>query len=100
MAVETMEREVDVLEDDITWLDRARCRDTDPDRFFVRGAAQARAAIRMCQGCPVQERCLRYALEHDIDFGVWGGLTERQRRALKRRQYAQRALSSTRPGHR
>lgn len=68
------------------WLDRARCRGSDPEQFFVRGAAQAKPAVRMCQGCPVKEECLEYALTNDIDFGVWGGLTERQRRTLLRRQ--------------
>lgn len=71
--------------DERSWLDDARCRGTDPDRFFVRGAAQAKPAVRICQGCPVQEECLDYALTNDIDFGVWGGLTERQRRSLRRR---------------
>jgi len=60
----------------------------DPEQFFVRGVAQARPAVRVCQRCPVQESCLDYALTHDIDFGVWGGLTERQRRTLQRRQLA------------
>lgn len=70
------------------WSDRARCRGTDPDQFFVRGAAQARRAIAVCSGCEVKEQCLGYALEHAIDFGVWGGLTERQRRAYQRRLVA------------
>jgi WhiB family transcriptional regulator, redox-sensing transcriptional regulator len=72
--------------DETSWLDRARCRGTDPERFFVRGAAQAKPAVRLCQACPVREECLDYALTNDIDFGVWGGLTERQRRSLQRRQ--------------
>lgn len=71
------------------WLSRARCRGMDPDRFFVRGIAQARPVIRVCERCPVQDECLRYAIENDITFGVWGGLTERQRRAHQRKQYAQ-----------
>lgn len=71
------------------WLGRARCRGMDPDRFFVRGIAQARPVIRVCERCPVRDECLRYAIENDITFGVWGGLTERQRRAHQRKQYAQ-----------
>jgi WhiB family redox-sensing transcriptional regulator len=74
--------------EDRNWIDRANCRGSDPDRFFVRGATQARAAQRLCERCPVQEACLEYALANDIDFGVWGGLTERQRRSLQRRRYA------------
>jgi WhiB family transcriptional regulator, redox-sensing transcriptional regulator len=76
------------VDDDRIWLEQARCRGVDPDQFFVRGAAQARPAIRLCEGCPVQAPCLEYAVANDIDFGVWGGLTERQRRSLQRRQYA------------
>lgn len=73
---------------DESWLERAACRGTNPDRFFVRGAAQARPAQQLCRSCEVKDACLEYALANDIDFGVWGGLTERQRRTLQRRQYA------------
>lgn len=74
--------------DETTWSDQARCRGLDPEQFFVRGVAQARPAIRVCERCVVKDECLRYALDNEIDFGVWGGLTERQRRAFQRRQYA------------
>lgn len=70
------------------WSDQARCRGLDPDQFFVRGAAQARRAIAVCGRCGVKEQCLRYALDNAIDFGVWGGLTERQRRAYQRKLLA------------
>lgn len=76
------------MDDDASWAERAACRGTNPDSFFVRGAAQARPAQQLCGGCGVREACLDYALTNDIDFGVWGGLTERQRRSLQRRQYA------------
>lgn len=71
--------------EDADWTDDARCRGLDPDQFFVRGASQSRKAIKVCQRCTVQQDCLQYALDHQIDFGVWGGLTERQRRAVRRR---------------
>src|SRR5699024_9889577 len=74
--------------EDRSWIEQATCREADPDRFFVRGAAQARAVQRLCARCPVQEDCLEYALANEIDFGVWGGMTERQRRSLQRRRYA------------
>lgn len=69
---------------DNAWMTVGRCRDHDPDVFFVRGAAQAKRAIRICERCPVREACLQYALDNAIDFGVWGGLTERQRRRMMR----------------
>lgn len=70
---------------DMAWTQLARCRGLDPDLFFVRSASEAREAARICHRCGVKEACLRYALEHEIEFGVWGGLTERQRRAYQRR---------------
>lgn len=65
------------------WVSRAGCRSGDPERLFVRGAAQ-REAASICRGCPVQLECLADALDHRVEFGVWGGLTERERRALLR----------------
>ncbi|MDP9023155.1 MAG: WhiB family transcriptional regulator, partial [Actinomycetota bacterium] len=61
------------------WMVRARCRDIDPEVFFVRGAKQSRRALRICERCCVRQECLSYAIGHEIEFGVWGGLTERQR---------------------
>jgi WhiB family transcriptional regulator, redox-sensing transcriptional regulator len=65
----------------IAWVSRARCRTTDPDEFFVRGAAQRKAAV-ICRHCPVIAECLADALDNQMEFGVWGGMTERQRRAF------------------
>lgn len=67
------------------WRIHAFCRDTDPDGLFVKGAEQNRAKL-VCMGCPVRTECLAEALDHRIDFGVWGGMTERERRALLRRR--------------
>ena len=70
---------------DETWGERARCRSSDPDALFVQGAAQHEAK-KVCHGCPVRTECLAEALDGRIEFGVWGGLTERERRALLRRR--------------
>ena len=67
------------------WALRSACRDTDPDELFVQGAAQNRAKV-VCAGCPVRLECLADALDNQVEFGVWGGLTERERRALLRRR--------------
>jgi WhiB family redox-sensing transcriptional regulator len=64
---------------------RAACRATDPDELFVQGAAQNRAKV-ICQACPIRTECLADALDDRIEFGVWGGMTERERRALLRRR--------------
>ena len=68
----------------IAWVSKARCRATDPDELFVRGAAQRKAAA-ICRHCPVILECAVDALDNRVEFGVWGGMTERQRRALLKR---------------
>jgi WhiB family redox-sensing transcriptional regulator len=65
----------------IAWVSQARCREVDPDQLFVRGAAQRKAAT-ICRHCPVLMQCGADALDNRVEFGVWGGMTERQRRAL------------------
>ena len=71
--------------DPVDWTDVARCRGMDPEPFFGRNLTEARTAIRTCERCEVREQCLQYAVDNDIEIGVWGGLTERQRRAHVRR---------------
>ncbi|TQN30887.1 transcription factor WhiB [Haloactinospora alba] len=63
----------------------AKCREIDPDVLFVQGAAQNRAKL-ICRGCPVRTECLAEALDNRIEYGVWGGMTERERRALLRKR--------------
>ena len=58
---------------------------SDPDLLFVRGAQQ-RVAAKLCRSCPVRIECLADALDHRVEWGVWGGMTERERRALLRRR--------------
>jgi len=67
------------------WTTRAACRDLDPDMYFVQGAEKGRA-VRVCVGCPVWIECLSDALDNQVKFGVWGGMTERERRRLLRRR--------------
>lgn len=71
--------------DQFDWRVLAACRDTDPDGLFVRGAEQNRAKL-VCMGCPVRTECLAEALDNRVEFGVWGGMTERERRRLLRRR--------------
>ena len=65
----------------IEWVSKALCRSSDPDELFVGGAAQKKATA-ICRHCPVVAECLADALDHHMEWGIWGGLTERQRRAL------------------
>ncbi|MCA1188706.1 MULTISPECIES: WhiB family transcriptional regulator [Saccharopolyspora] len=67
------------------WQERALCAQTDPEAFFPEKGGSTREAKRICAGCEVRSECLEYALEHDERFGIWGGLSERERRRLKRR---------------
>ena len=69
----------------IAWVSKALCRSADPDQLFVRGAAQRKAAV-ICRHCPVITECGADALDNRVEFGVWGGMTERERRALLRRR--------------
>jgi WhiB family redox-sensing transcriptional regulator len=67
------------------WPSQAACRGAEPDELFVPGAAQNRAKA-VCMGCPVRTECLADALDNRTEFGIWGGMTERERRALLRRR--------------
>jgi WhiB family redox-sensing transcriptional regulator len=66
------------------WQERALCAQTDPEAFFPEKGGSTREAKRICSGCDVRAECLDYALAHDERFGIWGGLSERERRRLRR----------------
>ncbi len=66
------------------WQERALCSQTDPEAFFPEKGGSTREAKRICAGCEVRAECLEYALAFDERFGIWGGLSERERRRLKR----------------
>jgi WhiB family transcriptional regulator, redox-sensing transcriptional regulator len=68
------------------WRYQAACRGADLDLFFPGRSESAEPARRVCAGCPVREPCLDYALRHGITHGIWGGLAERERRALRSRR--------------
>ncbi|GAA3843628.1 hypothetical protein GCM10022243_07650 [Saccharothrix violaceirubra] len=67
------------------WQERALCAQTDPEAFFPEKGGSTREAKRICLGCEVRSECLEYALQQDERFGIWGGLSERERRKLKKR---------------
>ena len=70
---------------ELSWQERALCAQTDPEAFFPEKGGSTREAKRVCMSCDVRGECLEYALAHDERFGIWGGLSERERRRLKRR---------------
>lgn len=69
---------------DQDWQEQALCAQTDPEAFFPEKGGSTREAKRICRACGVRDECLEYALEHDERFGIWGGLSERERRRLKK----------------
>ncbi|MEU7061992.1 WhiB family transcriptional regulator [Streptomyces sp. NPDC046197] len=68
------------------WSEDAACRSSEPDELFVDGNPRQKQAKAVCTGCQVRTECLAEALDNRLEFGVWGGMTERERRALLRRR--------------
>lgn len=68
----------------VNWQDYGACAQTSPEEFFPEKGQTTREAKRICGACIVRAECLEYALANDEPFGVWGGLSERERRRLKR----------------
>ncbi len=77
-------------EDELSWQDQALCAQTDPEAFFPEKGGSTREAKRVCRSCDVRAECLEYALENDERFGIWGGMSERERRRLKRQAVSAR----------
>jgi WhiB family transcriptional regulator, redox-sensing transcriptional regulator len=75
---------VDPMAEEMSWQERALCAQTDPESFFPEKGGSTREAKRICISCDVKDDCLEYALANDERFGIWGGLSERERRRLKR----------------
>ena len=72
------------LPEEASWQERSLCAQTDPEAFFPEKGGSTREAKKICTGCEVRSECLEYALQNDERFGIWGGLSERERRRLKR----------------
>ncbi|MDY7105721.1 MAG: WhiB family transcriptional regulator [Actinomycetota bacterium] len=75
--------------EDLSWQSYANCLGVDPDLFFPERGASTREAKEVCRGCVVREQCLEFALSNGEKFGIWGGMSERERRRIRR----QRALA-------
>ena len=70
---------------DQDWRAGALCAQRDPNLWFAVGAIEHKEAKRICRGCPVRVDCLVYAMDEPVDHGIWGGLTERERRRFRRK---------------
>ena len=85
-------------EDDglLGWQERALCAQTDPESFFPEKGGSTREAKKVCHTCEVRAECLDYALANDERFGIWGGLSERERRRIRRQRALARAAQQSR----
>jgi WhiB family transcriptional regulator, redox-sensing transcriptional regulator len=72
------------------WQEEANCLGVDPDLFFPERGASTREAKAVCRSCEVRVDCLEYALAHGEKFGIWGGLSERERRRVRRQRALER----------
>lgn len=70
------------------WMDDAVCAETAPDIFFPEKGGSTRDAKKLCASCEVAAQCLAYALDKEERFGIWGGLSERERRPLQKARRA------------
>lgn len=74
----------EVFEADLSWQDLANCRGGNADLFFPERGASTRTAKGICKACVVREDCLEFAISNGEKFGIWGGLSERERRKIRR----------------
>jgi len=82
--------------DEASWQMEANCLGVDPDLFFPERGASTKEAKAVCRGCMVREDCLEYALANGEKFGIWGGLSERERRRIRRQRALARAAAAER----
>jgi WhiB family redox-sensing transcriptional regulator len=80
-------------DEDKSWQMLSNCLGVDPDLFFPERGASTKDAKAVCQGCVVRQDCLEYALTNREKFGIWGGLSERERRRIRRERAQARALT-------
>ncbi len=82
-------------DEDRGWQAKANCMGVDPDLFFPERGASTREAKEVCRGCVVRDNCLEYALENGEKFGIWGGMSERERRRLRRARAIERRAQAS-----
>ncbi len=77
--------------DELSWQDYANCRGADADLFFPERGASTRRAKSICAACEVKADCLEYAIVNGEKFGIWGGMSERERRRVRKQRQIRRA---------
>jgi len=88
LGVPGVRRPAPADDDALAWQTDSLCAQTDPEAFFPEKGGSTRDAKKICQSCEVAAQCLEYALKNDERFGIWGGLSERERRKLRKRDSA------------
>ena len=78
---------------ELSWQDYANCRGADADLFFPERGASTRKAKAICNACEVREECLSFAINNGEKFGIWGGMSERERRRVRRQRIVARKVS-------
>jgi len=78
---------------DMSWYELGDCQGVDPDLFFPERGASTEEAKAVCAGCAVREQCLEFALTNGEKFGIWGGLSERERRRIRRERARDRGAA-------
>ena len=78
---------------ELSWQDYANCRGADADLFFPERGASTRKAKAICNACEVREECLDFAITNGEKFGIWGGMSERERRRVRRQRTITRKVS-------
>ena len=79
---------------DTSWQAYSNCLGVDPDLFFPERGASTKEAKAVCQGCVVQNDCLEFALQNGEKFGIWGGMSERERRRIRRQRSLERQAAA------
>lgn len=69
---------------ELPYWESPSCSQVDPELFFPDAGRNSPQALKVCQGCVCRLQCLKYALDHEIMFGIWGGLSANQRREILR----------------
>ncbi|MBP3223523.1 MAG: WhiB family transcriptional regulator [Actinomycetaceae bacterium] len=82
------------IDTDVFWQDSALCAETDPDIFFPEKGGSTAPAMSICQQCTVRSECLEYALSHDIRHGIWGGMSDNDRRRASRERRRARQMEA------
>ena len=83
---------------DTSWQESSNCLGVDPDLFFPERGASTREAKEVCRGCVVQQECLEFALANGEKFGIWGGMSERERRRIRRQRALERQAAAVTAG--